>query len=184
MRGVNPWRTLSSEQKYDNPWITVTEHQVLNPSGKPGIYGTVHVKHLALGIVPLDDSMNTWLVGQHRYALDAYSWEIPEGGGPPGSEPLESAKRELAEETGIQAERWDLVQEMHLSNSITDERSLIYVARGLSFGDPQPEETEALAVWKLPFEEALQMVLDGAITDACSVAGLMRVKLLLTLGKL
>jgi ADP-ribose pyrophosphatase len=175
----NPWKTLSSALQYENAWIRVTEHQVLNPSAKPGIYGTVHFKHLATGVVALDDELHTWLVGQWRYSLDRYSWEIPEGGGPLDVDPLVTAKRELLEETGIEAADWKKVLEVHLSNSVTDEIGHIYLARGLSFTDSRPEETEDIAVRRLPFAEAYAMALDGRITDVMSVAAILRVRLLL-----
>src|ERR1700760_2874642 len=107
----NPWQITSSEEIYDNPWINVTEYQVINPSGNPGIYGKVHFKNRAIGIVPLDDEMNTYLVGQYRFVLGAYSWEIPEGGAPLGSDPLDTAKRELLEETGLKASKWTKLQD-------------------------------------------------------------------------
>jgi 8-oxo-dGTP pyrophosphatase MutT (NUDIX family) len=175
----NPWQTLSSKRVYENAWIEVTEHDVINPSGRPGIYGTVHFKHLAIGILPLDDEGNIWLVGQYRFPLKAYSWEIPEGGGHLDVEPLESARRELKEETGIEASRWQKLLELHLSNSVSDEHAFIFLATGLSFGEAMPEETEALTVRKLPFEEVYAMALDGRITDAIAVAGILRLKLLL-----
>ena len=179
----NPWQTLSGAERYDNPWINVTQYEVLNPSGKPGIYGKVHFKNLAIGVIPLDDDMNTWLVGQYRYTIDQYSWEIPEGGGPLGIDPIDSAKRELLEETGLKATRWNEVLRMHLSNSVSDELAIIYVARGLQQFDPEPEETEQLIVKKVPFEQAYQMVLNGQITDSMSVAGIMRLQLMLLEGK-
>ena len=178
----NPWQTLSSELKYDNRWIRVTEHQVVNPNGGRGIYGTVHFKNLAIGVVPLDDEGNTWLVGQYRYPLRRYSWEIPEGGGDLDLDPLESARRELREETGIEAGSWQKLIEMHLSNSVTDEHAIVYLARDLRFGAAEPEETEALALRRLPFEEVYRMVLTGVITDAISVCAILRLKLLLTDG--
>lgn len=176
----NPWQTISSAEKYDNPWINITQYEVINPSGKPGIYGKVHFKNLAIGIIPLDADMNTYLVGQYRYPLDAYSWEIPEGGGPLGIEPLDSAKRELLEETGLKAAEWTEVQRMHLSNSVSDELAIIYLARGLEQFESEPEETEQLVIKKVSFEEAYEMVLNGEITDSMSVAGILRVKLLLS----
>jgi len=121
----NPWTILGEKPVYDNQWINVTEYDVLNPSGGKGIYGKVHFKGLAIGILPLDEAGYTWLVGQYRFPLDAYSWEIPEGGGDPGVAPIESARRELKEETGLVAKEWSLIQEMHLSNSVSDERALI-----------------------------------------------------------
>lgn len=170
----NPWQTLSGELKYENRWISVTEYQVINPGGGHGIYGKVHFKNLAIGIVALDEEMNTWLVGQYRYTLSQWSWEIPEGGGPMNEDPLEAAKRELQEETGLRAERWQQIVKLHTSNSVTDEAGYIFLAEGLHQGENSLEETEAdLRVWKLPLKEALQMVEDGRITDSLSVMGLL-----------
>lgn len=172
----NPWTTLSGEVKYDNPWITVTEYQVLNPGGGRGIYGKVHFKNKAIGIIPLDKDLNTWLVGQYRYTLNQWHWEIPEGGGPLGRDALESAKRELQEETGLIASSWSEVVHLHTSNSVTDEEGYIFLAEDLQEGASALEETEAdLQVWKLPFTHALQMVLDGKITDSMSVMGILKV---------
>lgn len=170
----NPWTTLSIREIYENPWIKVDEHQVINPSGGRGIYGKVHFKNKAIGVVPYDEQGNTWLVGQWRYTLGEWSWEIPEGGGSPDEEPLVSAKRELREETGLTAVEWKVIQRTHLSNSVSDEEGFIFLAEGLSEGKSELEETEAdLRVWKLPFVDALQMVLDGKITDSLSVMGLL-----------
>lgn len=180
----NPWKILSHQQVYDNPWMNVTEYQVLNPNGGKGIYGKVHYKNLAIGIIVLDDDDHTWLVGQFRFPLNQYSWEIPEGGGYPDKEPLESAKRELLEETGITASSWTEIQRMHVSNSVTDELGYIFLARGLSFGDAEPEETEQLAIRKIPFEEAYQQVVSGEITDSITVAAIYKVKILKLTGQL
>ncbi len=179
MENKNPWTILSEKELYNNPWIRVDEFQVLNPAGKPGIYGKVHFKNLAIGILALDDQKNTWLVGQYRFPLNEYSWEIPEGGCPLGTDPLESAKRELLEETGISAANWKEIQRMHLSNSVSDELAIIYLAQGLSFGVAEPEETEQLQIKKVRFEEAYQMVLDGKITDSISVAAILKLKTML-----
>ncbi|MHA4893508.1 NUDIX domain-containing protein [Pedobacter sp. PWIIR3] len=184
MQEKNPWTTLRSDHIYDNNWINVHEHQVINPSGGKGIYGVVHFKNVAIGILPLDEQNNTWLVGQYRYPLNAYSWEIPEGGGPLGIDPLEGAQRELIEETGLTATDWKEIQRMHLSNSVSDELAVIYVARGLSQGTAAPEETEQLMICKVPFEDAYQMVLSGAITDSMSVAAILKAKILLLEGVL
>jgi len=175
----NPWTTLSSETQYDNPWITVTEHQVLTPAQTPGIYGTVHFKNIAIGIVPIDANGFTWLVGQYRYPLKAYSWEIPEGGGNLHEPPLQSAKRELKEETGLEASRWEQILEMHLSNSATDERAVVFLATELTEGLSSPEETEDLSVRKVSLANALEMVERGEVTDAVSVAAILKVNLLL-----
>ncbi|WP_113660675.1 NUDIX domain-containing protein [Pedobacter nanyangensis] len=180
----NPWKTLSSEEKYNNNWITVTEHQVINPSGGQGIYGQVHFKNLAIGVLPLDEDYNTWLVGQYRYPLKAYSWEIPEGGGPLGTDPELSAKRELAEETGLVASKLMEIQRMHLSNSVSDELAIIYLAQDLQLGKAEPEETEDLQLIKLPFAKAVEMVINGEITDSMSVAGILKVHLMLQKGEI
>lgn len=174
-----PWGIKSSQQIYENPWIALTHHDVKRPDGELGVYGTIHFKNHAIGILPLDDEGNTWLVGQHRFPLDLYSWEIPEGGGPHGIDLLDSAKRELKEETGIVALRWTPLLKMHLSNSVTDEQSISYLAQGLSFEAATPEGTEELTVRKLPFEEVYQMVARGEITDALAVATILRAKLVL-----
>lgn len=174
----NPWITVSYTSVYENNWISLTEHQVINPAGGEGIYGTVHFKNLAIGILVLDEEDNTWLVGQYRYPLNQYSWEIPEGGGPLETDPLESAKRELLEETGITANSWTEIQRMHLSNSVSNELSIIYLATNLTYGEPCPEETEQLTLRKLPFDEAFEMVMSGEITDSLSVAAILKVKIL------
>jgi ADP-ribose pyrophosphatase len=178
MEENNPWTTLERKEVYDNNWINVNEHQVLNPSGGPGIYGVVHFKNTAIGVLPLDEDNNTWLVGQYRYPMQAYSWEIPEGGGALGVDPLIGAKRELLEETGLVATDWTEIQRMYLSNSVSDEMAVIYVARGLTMTEAEPEETEQLIVKKLPFEEAYEMVMDGRITDSMSIAAILKTKIL------
>lgn len=169
----SPWKTVSETIAYDNPWIQVSHRTVINPGGGNGIYGVVSFKNLAIGIVPIDDEGFTWLVGQYRYTLNAYSWEIPEGGGPKGEEPLETAKRELLEETGLVANDWQLLCPIHTSNSVTDEYGLIFMARDLHQAEASPEETEQLIVWKLPLSEAIAMIERGEITDSLSIAGLL-----------
>ena len=170
----NPWKTLSGEIKYDNRWITVTEYQIINPAGGNGIYGKVHFKNTALGVVALDHELNTWLVGQYRYTLNEWSWEIPEGGGPPDEPALEASKRELKEETGLTAKKWTEILRLHTSNSVTDEVGYVFMAEELEQGENALDETEAdLKVLKLPLEEALKMVTEGKITDAISIMGIM-----------
>ena len=175
----NPWQTQSSQLIYNNDWIQVVENKVINPSGKQGIYGVVHFKNFAMGIIPMDSEQNIYLVGQYRYPLNQYSWEIPEGGGNLAISPLESAKRERLEETGIAAQKWTQIQTMHLSNSVSDELAIIYLAQELSLGTASPEETEQLQIQKVPFEKAYQMVCHNQITDSLSVAGILKLKLIL-----
>jgi 8-oxo-dGTP pyrophosphatase MutT (NUDIX family) len=181
---INPWKVLGEKKMYDNPWISLTEYDVLNPSGGKGIYGKVHFKNLAIGILPLDAELNTWLVGQYRFPLNQYSWEIPEGGGSKNVEPLESARRELLEETGLVAAEWSPLIEMHLSNSVSDEHAIIFLARNLKQQEAEPEETEQLQVKKVSFEEAYQMVEKGMITDSMSVAAILKVKLMIADGRI
>ncbi len=181
---TNPWETRTINEVYDNPWIQVTHRDVITPGNTDGIYGVVHFKNLAIGIIPLDEDYNTWIVGQYRYTLDEYSWEIPEGGGPEGIEALDSAKRELKEETGITASDWMQVIELTTSNSVTDERAVSFVARNLSYGKSTPEDTEDLEIRKLPFDKLVEMVMEGKITDALSVATILKVKLMIDEGKI
>lgn len=176
---TNPWKILSQQEVYDNPWIKLTEYQVIHPGGGNGIYGKVHFKNKALGIVALDDNKNIWLVGQFRFTTNSYSWEIPEGGGDLNKNPLEEAKRELLEETGLIASDWKPILNMHLSNSVSDEEAIIFLATGLSQQQSCPEPTEQLIVKKLPFEEAYQMCMQGEITDSMSVAALLKIKVLM-----
>ena len=180
----NPWVIKGEKKVYANPWISVTEYDVINPSGSKGIYGKVHFKNLAVGVMVLDEFENTYLVGQYRFALKAYSWEIPEGGVKLGEDSLDGAKRELLEETGLKATNWIHLLQLHLSNSVSDELAIIYLATGLTQHEAKPEETEQLVVKKLPFEEAFQMVELGTITDAISVASILKLKLLLEKGVL
>jgi ADP-ribose pyrophosphatase len=166
----NPWKITAEKDIYQNPWIGLTEYQVINPSGNPGVYGKVHFKNMAMGIVPLDEEMNTYLVGQYRFVLDQYSWETPEGGCPLGSDPLDAAKRELLEETGLKANQWQEIQRMHLSNSVCDELCIIYLARGLEQHEAEP---------KLPFAKVYEMVCNGEITDSVTVAAVLKVQLMI-----
>ncbi len=170
----NPWQTLNIREVYDNPWIRVTAEDVIKPSGDHGVYGKVGFKNRACAIIPLSDNGDTWLVGQHRYTLDVYSWEIPMGGVPQDEALLAGAKRELKEETGLTAECWERILECHVSNSVTDEYGCVYVATGLTEGEPEFEDTEDLQIRRLPFDDALQMVMTGEITDLLSIAGLLK----------
>jgi ADP-ribose pyrophosphatase len=179
-----PWKTLSIEERYATPWISVSHHEVIDPSGTDGIYGVIHFKNIAVGVVPLDEEGNTWIIGQYRYPIRAYSWEIPEGGGRRDQPPLESARRELREEAGIVAERWTPLLEMDLSNSASDEHAVIYVAQDLTFHEPEPDHNEDLALRKVPFNELYRMVMQGEVRDSLTVAAVLKVKLLLNEGAL
>ncbi|CCH53566.1 NUDIX hydrolase [Fibrisoma limi BUZ 3] len=171
----NPWKTLNSSVRYENNWLSIRHEEVVTPAGTPGIYGVVSFKNKAIGVVPIDADGNTYLVGQYRYPLDEYSWEIPEGGSPLGTDPLESAKRELKEETGLEARTWTKIARIHTSNSATDEEGFLYIAEDLIQGEHAPEETEQLQVRKLPLADAVEMVMTSQITDSLSMAGLLMV---------
>jgi 8-oxo-dGTP pyrophosphatase MutT (NUDIX family) len=184
MEERGPWKTLSIEERYSTPWIGVSHHEVIDPSGRPGIYGVIHFRNLAVGVIPLDEELNTWIIGQYRYPIRAYSWEIPEGGGARNIPPLESAKRELREEAGIVADCWTEILQMDLSNSASDEEAVIFVAQGLTFHEPEPDHDEQLAVRKLPFADLLRMVLAGEVRDSLTIAGVLKADVMLRSGAL
>lgn len=171
---TNTWQKISTRNIYENPWIKVEEDQIINPAGKAGIYGKVLFKNKAIGVLAIDNEGFIYLVGQFRYPLNEYSWEIPEGGCPIGEEnPIEAAKRELKEETGLIAEKWSLLNRIHTSNSVTDEEGFIFLAENLSQHSAEPEETEDLKVKKVLLSDALQMVLKSEITDSISMAAIL-----------
>lgn len=174
---VGGWKTKSSAVVYENPWIRVNHEEVVTPKGTDGIYGVVHFKNTAIGVVPIDAEGNTWLVKQSRYTLNQFTWEIPEGGCPEGESPLNAAQRELEEEVGLLAGEWQQLLTLHLSNSVTDEVCYVFVARDLRPGIQQLEATEDIEVQKLPLREAIEMVKRGEITDGISVAALLRLAL-------
>lgn len=173
----NPWKTISQETAYENAWIRVEHHDVINPAGNPGIYGKVHYKNTAISIVAVDSEGYTYLVGQFRYTLNAYSWEVPEGGCSieSGESILAAAKRELLEETGLVATQWTELGEVYLSNSVSNERAVMYVAQNLSQHQACPEETEQLKIRRIPLQEAIEMAQNGQITDALSVLTLLKI---------
>jgi ADP-ribose pyrophosphatase len=178
-KAINPWKTKGSKVIYDNPWIKVVENEVTNPSGGKGIYGVVHYKNIAVAVIPIDEDGNTYLIGQYRYTLDSYEWEIPMGGGSKKDSNLDSAKRELLEETGIVAQHWENILETQVSNSVSDEVSITYLAWSLRFENATPEETEDLKMKKLPLSEAITLAVNGEIKDAISVASLLKLNYLL-----
>tara|TARA_B100000965_G_scaffold132954_1_gene110801 strand:+ start:303 stop:911 length:609 start_codon:yes stop_codon:yes gene_type:complete len=170
----SPWKTLGEKLIYENQWIRLNEYQVINPSGKPGIYGKVSFKGRAVGVIPVDGEGNTWLVGQYRYTLSEYSWEIPMGAVPFTESYEEGALRELKEETGLIAQKLEFLCKIHTSNSVTDELGMVFVATELSQGETQFDETEDIAIKKLSVKEAVEWVMDGRITDSLSVGGLLK----------
>ena len=171
------WKKLTSRVVFDNPWIRVMEDRVVSPTGSEHDYGHVHFKNKAIAIVPIDDAGNTWLVGQERFTLGEYSWEVPMGGSDGDEAPKDTAIRELKEETGLTATNYRLLMRVHTSNSITDEEGFVFVATDLSEGEPDFDEEEDLSIRKLPLDEAVDMVRRGEITDAVSVAALLRIAL-------
>ena len=173
----NPWQTVQQQDVYENPWIRVEHHDVINPRGQPGIYGKVCFKNRAVGIIPVDSAGNTWLVGQYRYTLDKWLWEIPMGGAPLHEEPLPTAHRELREETGLRASNMQQIMFLHTSKSITDEEGYVYLATGLTAGATEHEATEDIEVIQLPLRDAIAMAQDARITDIISIAGLLHLAL-------
>lgn len=176
MPAINPWKTLNKKEIYENPWIRLEHHDVLTPRNTAGIYGCVHFKNTAVGIIPYDECGNTWLVGQFRYTLNAYSWEIPMGGCPIGTDPEAGAHRELLEETGLDCRSLTKILTLHTSNSVTDEIAYVYLARELTQKEVQFDDTEQIEIQKLPLDHAFDWALNGRITDAISVAGLLKLK--------
>ena len=175
---ANPWKTNSSREIYSNPWIKVREDKVTTPANTDGIYSVVEFQNSAVGIVPLDSAGYTWLVGQWRYPLQEYSWEIIEGGCPINEEPLDCAIRELKEEAGLVAQNYQEILNMSLSNSSTDDRATVYLATDIEIGEAEPEETEDLKLIRLPLSEAIEYAMTGKIHDAISVAALLKLKIL------
>ncbi|MCB1845673.1 MAG: NUDIX hydrolase [Halioglobus sp.] len=170
------WKRLSSKVVFDNPWMTIFEDRVINPGGGENQYGHVHFKNRAIAILPVAENGDTWLVGQDRYTLGEYCWELPMGGAPPGEIPLAAAKRELKEETGLSAGKWQQYMMLHTSNSITDEVAIVFLARELTQGASDFEETENITIRRLPLADAVTEALQGRITDAISVAALLKAR--------
>lgn len=172
-RYENPWQTISTRLIYENSWIRVREDQVIRPDGAPGIYGVVEYNQ-CVGVLPIDADGNVQLVGQYRYPLNCYSWEIPEGACNVGEAPIDAARRELQEELGLQAKQITFAGITHLSNSVSDEEAHLFIATELTQGTAQPEGTEKLEHRQVPFAEALKMVLAGEITDSMSQIAILR----------
>lgn len=170
----NNWKTLTEKTVYENPWIEISHRDVITPGGSPGIYGVVKFKNLAIGILPIDEEGNIYLVGQYRYAINEYSWEMPEGGGPLDETPISAAQRELKEETGLVAKKWTELGRIHTSNSATNEEGFIFIAEQLTQQEAEPEDTEVLLVKKVHLSEAVEMVMRSEITDSLTVCAILK----------
>lgn len=168
-RKVGPWRVTSERMVFENPWLRLVDHKVVHPDGSPGEYGVVRFSNLAIGILPIDKDGMVTLVGQHRFPHDDYSWELPEGGGDLKTDPLISAQRELAEETGLSARNWAPLCAFDISNSVTDERAVCFLAWNLRQGAAAPEPSEALTMKRVSFKTLLDMVLSGEISDSLTI---------------
>lgn len=181
---IGPWTVESDTVAYDNPWIRVNDCRVMRPDGAPGVYGVVHFKNLAVGVLPLHDDGTVPLVGQHRFPFDSYSWELPEGGGARDIAPIVSAQRELVEETGLTAQHWAPLVEFDLSNSVTDEKSVCFLAWGLSEGAADPDGDEILAHKRVSFSALHEMVLNGDISDSLTIIMVLKARALAEAGRL
>ena len=165
-----PWRSLGDSVLVDTPWMRVTRHPAIAPTGADADYVVVRPKNVGTGVLPLHDDGTVSLVGQHRFALMRYSWEMPEGGAPEGEDPFEAVKRELAEEAGLTAQHWRAALDLDLSNSITDERAMAWVAWGLSETETAPDETEVFLTARVPFRDLMAEIARGAVRDGLTVA--------------
>ncbi len=173
--GTNPLHARARRRAYENPWFWVEEHDVVNPDGAPGFYGVVRIRRLAVGVLPIEPDGRVHLVGQWRFPLGRYSWEMPEGGAEAGESALACARRELREETGLAAGQLTEILRLDLSNSLTDEQAVCFLASDLTPGPAAPEPSEVLAPLLAPFREVLARVVDGRISDAMTVAAVLRV---------
>ena len=180
----NPWTVKRVTRPFENDWFAVDAHDVVRPDGADGHYGVIRVRRLAVGVLPIDDAGRVHLVGQWRFPLGRYSWEMPEGGADPGEDALDCARRELEEETGISARTYQQILEMDLSNSLTDERAVAFLATGLREGASNPEATEVLQRRAAPFTEVLARVVVGRIRDSLTVAAVLRAHHMAVTGQL
>jgi 8-oxo-dGDP phosphatase len=169
-----PWQRANAQRVFENHWISVTTYDAVAPTGRPAHYGLVHMKSRAIGVLPIFEDGRVLLVGQHRFTFSKYSWEIPEGGGRFDEAPEDAARRELKEEAGLEAAQLIPAMQFDLSNSVTDEHGFGYIAIGLTETQDAPDDTEDLALARVPFREALDLATGGAITDMITVAMLLR----------
>lgn len=182
--GGNPWIVKGVKCAFENDWFRVDEHDVIRPDGEKGYYGVLRIRRLAVGVLPIDADGRVHLVGQWRFPLGSYSWEMPEGGAEPGEGARVCAERELAEETGLRAGSLTQVLEMDLSNSLTDERAVMFIATDLSQGADEPDPTEVLKRRTAHFLDVLERVADGRIRDAMTVATTLRAHHMAVTGQL
>lgn len=179
----NPWVILSESIEFENPWLKLTNYKTQNPKGDPADYGVVHFKNRAVGVIPYADGY-VWMVGQTRFALGQYSWEIPEGGCPEGESLIETAHRELKEETGITAAQMQPLLKLHTSNSVTDEYGEIFLATDLTFGPAQHEDSEDITVEKFTLDALCAFIDQGEITDLMTIAAIHKLKLMQLSGEI
>lgn len=179
-----PWQTLRHHTAFENPWLRIESHDAVAPTGRPAHYGLVHFHNRAIGVLPLHDDGTVSLVGQHRFPHGRYSWEIPEGGSPHAEDPLDGAKRELREETGLVASDWREILQLDLSNSVTDEACTLYLAMGLSQRDAEPDDTEVFEYARVPFSHLLKAVIMGQVRDSLTVASVLRLHHMCATGEL
>jgi 8-oxo-dGTP pyrophosphatase MutT (NUDIX family) len=173
----NPWRTLSSRVIYRNSWLSLREDKVIRPDGAEGIYSVVEMRP-SCGIVAINEDGQIALVGQWRYVHNKYSLEIPTGGSEQGETPLDGAKRELLEETGLTAGDWSALGTIDNSNGATTDVAHLFVARNLKTGPSSPQADERLEVRWMPFVDAVLSVMKGEITESVSVAAILKAELL------
>jgi 8-oxo-dGTP pyrophosphatase MutT (NUDIX family) len=165
-----PWRDLGHEIVHETPWMKVTEHRAIAPTGREAAYGVLRFQNIATGVLPVHPDGTVTLVGQARFARANYSWEMPEGGAPFGEDPLDAVKRELAEEAGLEAASWALALRVEVSNSITDEIGYTWIAWDLKPVPVNPDPTEIMTIVRVPFLSLLHEIERGAILDSFTVA--------------
>jgi ADP-ribose pyrophosphatase len=180
----DPWTVKSVARDFENDWLAVDVHQVVHPGGREGTYGVVRVRRLAIGVLPVEPDGRVYMVGQWRFPLKRYSWEMPEGGAEPGEDAQACARRELLEETGFTAGKLERILALDLSNSLTDERAILFLATDLTPGDARPEDTEVLKRRSAHFLDVLNRAADGRIRDAMTVAAVLRAHHMAVTGQL